>query len=114
MLILSQPTADFSLVARILIVEVTLEKAFFSWDHNRRHEAKSRHKRYQQPGIIQPNGQSEYQKDESEVDGIAAESVGAGSHNHSGTLAPLYRSASSAKLSVRKQEEQHGTSNNNG
>src|SRR5579872_2093015 len=42
----SQPTADPSLVARILVIKVELEEPFFSWDHNRRHEAESWHERY--------------------------------------------------------------------
>ena len=50
-----QPTADGSLVARILVVKVSLEKPFFSWDHNRRNEADSWNERYEQPKVIQPN-----------------------------------------------------------
>ena len=41
MIALLQPTANGGLVARIVVVEVALEKAFFSWDHNRRDEADS-------------------------------------------------------------------------
>jgi hypothetical protein len=44
-----------ALVARILVVEVALEKPFFSWDHNRRDEADSWNERYEQPKVIQPN-----------------------------------------------------------
>jgi len=50
-----QPTADGGLVARILVVEVALEKPFFSWNHNRRDEADSWNERYEQPKVIQPN-----------------------------------------------------------
>jgi hypothetical protein len=57
---LLEPTADPSFVAQILVIEVAFEESSFSWDHNRRHEAESWHERYQQPEIIQPNGQSEY------------------------------------------------------
>jgi hypothetical protein len=57
----SQPTADLSLVARILVIEVAFEEPFFSWDHNHRNDANSRNERYQQPSVVQPNGQSEYE-----------------------------------------------------
>jgi hypothetical protein len=57
--------------SQILVIEVAFEESFFPWDHNQRHEGESRHERYQQPEIIQPNGQSEYEKDESQIDGIA-------------------------------------------
>jgi len=49
---LLQPTADSRFVARILIVEVALEKPFFPWDHNRRDEADGGNERYQQPKVI--------------------------------------------------------------
>ena len=52
---LLQPTPDGGLVACILVREAALEKSFFSWDHNRRHEADSWHERYEQPEIIQSN-----------------------------------------------------------
>jgi hypothetical protein len=42
---LLQPTPDGGLVACILVREVALEKSFFSWDHNRRHEADRWHER---------------------------------------------------------------------
>ena len=51
----SQPTADAGLVARILVVEVALEKPFFSRDHNHRNEADSWNERCEQPKVIQPN-----------------------------------------------------------
>jgi len=47
MIALLQPTANGGLVARIVVVEVALEKAFFSWDHNRRDEADSWNERYE-------------------------------------------------------------------
>jgi hypothetical protein len=43
----SQPTADLSLVARILIIEVAFEEPFFPWNHNHRDQADSRNERYQ-------------------------------------------------------------------
>jgi hypothetical protein len=55
MIALLQPTAHSGLVAQILVVEVALEKPFFSWDHNRRNEADSWRERYEQPKVIQPN-----------------------------------------------------------
>jgi hypothetical protein len=51
----SKPTADGGLVARILVVEVALEKPFFSWNNNHRDEANSWNKHYEQPKVIQPN-----------------------------------------------------------
>jgi hypothetical protein len=52
---LLQPTADGGLVARILFVEVALEKPLFSSDHNHRDEADSWNERCEQPQVIQPN-----------------------------------------------------------
>jgi hypothetical protein len=52
----SQPTANPSLVARILVVEVAFEEPFLPWNHNHRNDADSRNERYQQPSVVQPNG----------------------------------------------------------
>jgi len=52
---LSQPAAYGRLVAEILVVEVALEELFFSRNHNHRDEPNSRHERYDEPKIIQPN-----------------------------------------------------------
>jgi hypothetical protein len=97
-----------------LVVEVAFEEPFLPWNHNHRDQADSRNERYQRPESVQPNGQSEYEKNESQIDGIATEPVGTGSHDHRGTLAPLDGSASSAKFPVGKQEEHYGASRNKG
>src|SRR6516225_2913261 len=107
-----QPTADRGLVARILVVEVALEKPFFSWDHNHRYQADSWNERYQKPEVIQPNRQSEHDQGERQINGIAAEPVGAGSHDCCRPLGSSHRSASCAKFSEGKQEEQYGAKGN--
>jgi hypothetical protein len=43
----SQPTADPSPVARIVVVEVAFEEPFLPWNHNHRDQADSRNERYQ-------------------------------------------------------------------
>jgi len=43
----SQPTADLSLVAQILVIEVPFEEPFLPWNHNHRDQADSRNERYQ-------------------------------------------------------------------
>jgi len=55
MISLLQPTADGALVARILVVEIALEKPFFSWDHNHRDDTDRWNERYEEPKVIQPN-----------------------------------------------------------
>ena len=111
---LSQPTPGSGLVARILFMEVALEKPLFSWDYNRDDEGDSGNERDEQPNVVQPNGQSEHEQDEGQVDGIAAKSVGTRSHDRSTTLASSHRSARRAKFSEGKQEEQYGAKNKDG
>jgi hypothetical protein len=108
MIALLQPTADGGLVARILVVEVALEKLFFSRDHNHRDETDRWNERYEESKVIQPNRQSEHEQDERQIDGITTEPVGTGSHDCSGALASPHGSASRAKFSEGKQEEQYG------
>jgi hypothetical protein len=95
-------------------MEVALEKSLFSWDHNRSDEGDSGNKRDEQPNVVRPNGQSEHEQDERQVDGIAAKSVGTRSHDRSATLASSHRSARRAKFSEGKQEEQYGAKNKEG
>ena len=58
---LSQPTTDPGLVARILVAEVALEEPLLARDHNHRDDADSLNKRYHEPQIMQPKGQSKYE-----------------------------------------------------
>ncbi len=96
---LLQRTTDGGLVVRILALEVVLEKPFFSWDHNHRYEADSWDERCKQSQVIQPNGQSDHEHDERQIDGIATKTVGTGSHDTSSAVGSPYGSASCAKFS---------------
>jgi hypothetical protein len=109
-----QPAADGGLVARILVVEVALEELFFPWDHNQRDETGSGSEGYEQPKIIQPNCQSEQQQDERQIDWIATEPVGTGSHDRGGGLGSPHRGASRAKFSEREQEQECSAQSNKG
>src|SRR5215469_5723913 len=88
----SQPTTDPSLVAQVLVVKVAFEEPFFARDHNHSHDADCGNEHCQQPKVIQPNGQSEYKQNESQIDGIATEPVRTGLHNRTGTRVSSYRS----------------------
>src|SRR5215472_4241485 len=109
-----QPTADGSLVTRILVVKVSLEKPFFSWDHQHHDEGGGGNEGEEQPKVIQPNRQSEQKQDERQVDGISSEPVRASSDDRSSAFGSPHRSASCAKFSAGKHEEQYGAKSNNG
>jgi hypothetical protein len=95
-------------------MEMALEKPLFSWDYNRGDEGDSGNERDEQPNVVQPNGQSEHEQNERQVDGIAAKPVGTRSYDRRATLASSHRSAGRAKFSEGKQEEQYGEKNKEG
>jgi len=95
-------------------VKVPLEKPFLAWDHHHYDEGGCGNERQEQPKVIKPNRQPEQEQDERQIDGISTEPVGTSSDDRSSAFGSPDRSASCAKFSKGKHEEEYGAKSNQG